>query len=753
MTSQISIRKLLKQEIRQNGWIFGLTGLLHLLTGPVVFLLETSHYQNWNLETATRRYENFFTDYFMWQLLAMLGCLAIGIFIYRYLFSKRMVDLYHSVPISRSCLFLAKYLHGFLIWFLPFLLNVGSVLLFYLFRAVGESYFLECLGTLMKVILLLLLCFFIFYHLFLTAVYLSGNVLNLFANMAIIGCSVMGITMTIFSCAGNYFDTFCYEPSALFGDILYSLSPLTVPFGIYIYLSSDGLSHHIPLIIISVIICLGLLDLSWILCMKRPSELAERGTDSKRYITLARIAATLLVGIAGALFFASISSNDQQLGWGIFGALLCCVVTFGALNSIYKTTIKAFFKHWIQLITTTALCILIVISFQLDWFGYDAYLPAKEDIVGMAIYSSQFTDGSAFTDVTVSLDGPVLSSSNRDNTSNVPQVELLTDNDICFDLLEAFVNDSYVGDRDGGYTSFYAKVKLKSGRIYERSYRIYDELYEKLKPFIESEDYITANYKYSIGAFGYPNELTLELLNTSVNINPLKNDLADTVIREFMDAYRADFADHFTLEHEASHMNVFSISGNYRSDDNYNYFSLDVPAEYERTLAVAEKFYPEHPVTIESSDDYTSLFMHTNYYNKFNSNEYTLDALYEYFGYAVSTSDQETAKSDDEQTTVSEGPKAEVIEIAAADGKTIPTTIAETYAELNITDEETLKELFPLLYFGRYRDLFDMKEYIYLGHVRTQKGDSVDCYVKPGTIPKKLIEQLYDAREQYEYEY
>ena len=81
----------------------------------------------------------------------------------------------------------------------------------------------------------------------------------------------------------------------------------------------------------------------------------------------------------------------------------------------------------------------------------------------------------------------------------------------------------------------------------------------------------------------------------------------------------------------------------------------------------------------------------------------------------------------------------------------MPTAVAEIYAELNITDEETIKELFPLLYFGRYTDTFDLKEYIHLGYIRTLKGNSEDCYVKPGTLPKEVIEQLFNAREEYEY--
>ena len=750
MTSQISIRKLLKQELRQNSWMLGLTGLMHLLTGPVVFLLGTSNYRNWSESTAVTRYHRFFTDsFFIWQLFTMLGCLGVGIFIYRYLFSRRMVDLYHSVPISRSRLFLTKYLHGLLIWFLPFAISCGSIFLFYVIRSAGESFFWSGLYAFAKTFLLLLLCYFIFYHLFLTAVYLSGNVLNMFTNMAIMGSSVIGIGAAIYALADGHFDTFCYEPSTLLEDILLCLSPLTTPFSIYGFMQSGALNRHVPLLIISIIISLGLLDAAWILCMKRPSELAERGTESPRYIMLARIAGTILVGIAGALFFSSISTNDGKLAWGIFGAALGSFVTFGLLNSIYKTTIKGFFKHPTQLLASAAFSILLIVSFQLDWFGYNAYLPQKENLVGMAIYGNQFTDGSTHTEITLNPNSSSLYTTSSSIAGRVPQTNLLTDIDACYDLLETFVTDAYTGIYDGGYSTFYAKIKLKSGRTYERRYRIYDEQYAKLKPFIESEDYIAANYKYSTGAFGYPYSLTLELMNTSVDINPAKNDLAETIIQEFMDAYYEDFAEHFSLEQEASHMVVFSFSGQYRSNEGYNYFSLAVPMEYQRTLAIVEKYYPEHPATIQSAEECTALVLNTGYYDKFIRDGYTIDALYEYFGYpAANGPSQESLKKQD---MTSDTPKTEVVEIASADGKPMPTAVAEIYAELNITDEEILKELFPLLYFGRYTDTFDLKEYIHLGYIRTLKGNSEDCYVKPGTLPKELIEQLYNAREEYTY--
>ena len=233
-------------------------------------------------------------------------------------------------------------------------------------------------------------------------------------------------------------------------------------------------------------------------------------------------------------------------------------------------------------------------------------------------------------------------------------------------------------------------------------------------------------------------------MNTSIDISPAKNDLAETIIQELMDAYYADFAEHFSLEHEASHMAVFSVSGQYSSNEGYNYFSLSVPLEYERTFAVVEKYYPEYPVTIQSAEECTALVLNTGYYDKFIRDGYTIDALYEYFGYPATNAPSE--ESPKNQDTTSEALTPEFVEIASADVKYMPTAVAEIYSELNITDEETIKELFPLLYFGRYTDIFDLKEYIHLGYIRTLKGNSEDCYVKPGTLPKEVIEQLYNSR-------
>jgi len=719
MTSQVSIRKLLLQEIRQNGWMFGLTMLMHFLTGPVVFLLNTANYANWTKLNAANRFQDFFTEvFFIWQVFVIIGCICISIFTYKYLFSKRMVDLYHSVPISRGQLFLVKYLHGLLIWLIPFVINVLSVFLLFVIRTFGKAYLLSCLGTLVKSVLLLLLCFFIFYHLFLTAVYLSGNVLNMFTNTVIIGCSLLGFIALYFSYCNTYFDTYCGSASILLMDIAYSLSPFTTPFAIMAYYASGELSEHIPLLALSIPVSFGLLGTAWILCQKRPSELAERGTISKRYIMASRIAVALLAGLSGSLFFSEIAYNNGTLAWGIFGAILCSILSFGALTSIYRTTIKFFFKNKKQMALTMLVSTCMVLIFQLDIFGYDSFIPDKEDIAGMAVYTSSLTDDSSH----LTMEGGNIS---YNRNSYVSQTDLFTDQDTCYALLDLL----NTADTSDGAVSLYTKIKLKNGYTYERRYRLPYDQYMVLAPFVETESFKQNNYKFCTGLLGYPATLDVELWNASFEIKGVR-------IQELLDAYYADFNEHYSLDHLSSHMRLFRISGTYPEGIGYRHFDLDVPLEYTRTIDLLTQWYPEYATAPASADQIQALNINLYSYNKYDDYNYSLDTLYEEFGYPAESSES----TETEETNTNQ----ESTVVIQENGVTVE-AVKEYYGNpfYTIQDKETIAKLFPLLTLGSYRDAFNRDEYLYLGEA-VFNNQSINCYVKPATLPKEFLQEIYE---------
>lgn len=727
MTSQLSIRKLLLQEIRQNGWMFGLTGLAHFLTGPVVLLLNTSNEGNWSLERTFYRYQAFFTDdYPLWQIFVIIFCICVSIFSYKYLFSRRMTDLYHSVPIHRKQLFMVKYLHGLLIWLLPFVLNILSVFLLCIMKQFYSPYLFPILGTVLKSGILILFCFFIFYHLYLVAVYLSGNALNMFSNTAIIGFSVMGLFMMLHSYASYYFDTFCDRIPILLQDLIFSISPFAAPFSIAVYFGYDTLfSDHMLLIFLSTVLSVVLLFCAYALCLKRPSELAEQGTILKYYLPIARFLVSFIAGIAGSLFFSEISSRDLSLPWGIFGAILFAVVCYGAISSIFYTTIKAFFKHRIQMLCVIITGVATVVIFQLDLLGYDTYLPAKENIAGMAIYSSAFSDNSQ--GIMVDEETGILTYIDTDQM--VSQEELLTDPEACYNLLNTFA--SYP-EGDYSSTHFYAKIKLKNGYTYERSYRLPDTEYELTAPFIENEAYKNSCYQFSTGAFGYPTEMSAYIWHNAFELDK------ETIIK-VMDAYHADFEEHYNLDSLSSHMRLYELSGCYPSEnDSSMWFSIDVYDNYTRTLEIMEELYPDYIKPIYSPEELAEIHIDFYPYINLSENSYTLDTLYEYFGYEGSVPAENN--TDYIELTINENSLYKGPSEGAA---TLQENPMFDEASLTIQEAEEIKTLYPYLYYGDYTDIFDRKEYIYLGYVTTQNHRTIDCYVKSASLPKELIEEWY----------
>ncbi len=746
MTSPISMRKLLKLELKQNAWMLALSALAQFMFGPVMFLLSVGDGYSTILTTVGRHCGFFREDYFMAQIFLIILSICFTIFNYRYLFSKRMVDLYHSAPITRGKLFLLKYIHGFMVWFVPFVIFSIITLVISLARLnvhLTFDYFGIIGKTFIQTFLLSLFIFFIFYHLYLVAVYLSGNVLNMFTNVAIIGFCVISIYGLVLSCAECYFDTFCTAPSDALLDILFALSPFAAPFYLYIFYQDEGFTslfgEHALLVISCLLISVLLLLLARVLCKKRPSELAERGTLNKYYVAPAKIAVSFVAAIAFSLFFGELIYGSSGLLWGLFGVIFGGVLCFGAVNSIFHTTIKAFFKNIIPMLSVTAAGILFILAFQCDWFGYDNYLPGKEQIAGVAVFNYSYSDNTQNMVIVNSAPDSITFSYNN-SEQRVTQDDLLTDKNICYDFLDLAVNGSENTRPYESSSSYYVKVELESGRTYYRRYRICDKDYEILKPFIESEEYKNTNYKLSSGLLGYPETVDLYLTDSHTSIQ-----LSADNIKPLMDAFYQDFGEHYTLEELSSYMSSVSLDIRFRSPEgNTHYFNVSVPSTYTRTMEYLKELYPASFPYISSPKQIISLtpYMSRSMYQQYGSyRRYFEMEGAEVPGWLQNANDNESATD-----TVTE---MVVVEEYAKGGTVYTTQYADIKVtveggdgDLVITDPKLIELIFPYLYFGDYHDMLSFRDYIYFAEVRTTTSDYSSCYVKPNTVPKEILDFL-----------
>lgn len=497
MTSKRLFFNAIREDLRRRLWMIALSFVGNLLVQPVMCLM------NWNALAEYRgRLETygFSLEQQVQELLVMYGrdvmalsglvAMAVaavaGLSAFRFLFHKSSVDLYHSLPVRRSTLFIVRYLDGFLIWFVPFLACLG------LSGAVMGSFFRESLGTAgaawgltktaFSCVLVCTVDFLLVYNLVLAAVMLCGNALNALVSILVLGLggiSIWGVGHMFFE---MYMDTF--EPMAWEGWGAIYASPLASA-AVLLFRAVDELRvmlrqgevRNMLLINLGTAAFLGLC--AWLLYRARPSEHAEQGIRNKAVSALFRGVCGVGAGMCGWLLFFLLSGN-LSLIWGCFGAALGAVLAFGVLDIVFQMDFKAFFSHKLQMAAAAMLSLLLCFCFYQDWLGYDAYLPNKEVVEEISVFNINFANRQ-FQEEEF-LDQVCL----RDMEVAYPYLERVT----AWQKWEGRDGVSYDTDTYMVWT----RVKLKNGINYYRIYRVPEKDKETLLALLTTQEYMSQAY-------------------------------------------------------------------------------------------------------------------------------------------------------------------------------------------------------------------------------------------------------------------
>ena len=222
MTSRVSFYKVLLQDLRHRLWMIVLSCLGSFMAMPVFYLLESKNWNNniarWSVEIygdldvyKRECMELFYCRYLPIAagVILVVGALIVGIWGFRHVFSKKMVDQYHSIPIKRKDLFFANYLNGFLIWFVPmFIGGLSCAVLSGFFMGNFVDWAVYVLKPLFVTMCNLVIAFLLVYHMTIVAVMLSGNILNTIVNGTIISFAVLAIYAMIEVFCDIYFETY-----------------------------------------------------------------------------------------------------------------------------------------------------------------------------------------------------------------------------------------------------------------------------------------------------------------------------------------------------------------------------------------------------------------------------------------------------------------------------------------------------------------------------------------------------------------
>lgn len=770
----LSLWKIIKEDIRHKSWLTALSLLGSFIAGPVCFLLANSVNRNTIMLSADnpaaaneqylallgKAYTRYLTgSHFLIQmLLLVVMTILLSIFGFRYLYSRRMTDLYHSMPLKRSRLFWAVYIDGFFIWFVPCILGNFSVLAMVLFRLRQTALLPDIILLMVKGLLLLLLSFFVVYNASLVPVMISGNAKNAFFNILVYGLIFLGLHYSVVGFAMVNLNTL-YLPSDWFrhpATIL--LSPLAAPFYLFNLFSSKGYSGTAPtlyggmswslcILLLLVIAVLNLL-LAGKLYQKRPSELSEKGVDNKWFAAPARFLTSIVAGLLlSLLFYAMLSENS--LNRFLFGSVFGCLLCFAIINILYHGSFKALFYHKLQFLFTALVSCSLVFLFYFDLAGYDSYLPDKADIQWISVYGKNIR-GNDFG-LQKQADG-TFTWEQKDSISVAPHY---TDQEKNYRLLSDLVlynrhrskkeqadsmNDL---NREHSY-SLTVKVQTSRGS-YIRNYTCYAEsMEESLTPYIENDAYRDTFYPVASGNGPLPSKIEISSLNDDTHTITSQKD-----IERIQQAYQKDFREHYSFSsvmyNTSSSLVLFyqyPLAVSNQTEYSYAHMYMRVPYWYQNTIAVLKDLYPDSCWQIQDAD-IRDFKVSVNEYCTAETLQYLAQVLYQ---------DNEMPSALQERLARIES------------GETALNEWLEVSFTKTIKDRTQLEQLQKNLCNGYYNGAnTTTPSYLYLGEAECMNANdtflSIGCYIAADDIPEDFGKNLeyeepdYDSDYYYDWDY
>lgn len=299
-------------------------------------------------------------------LISIIFTIIYTVRIYSYLHNKRKADLYGSLPIGRSTLFVTKTVSAYLMSILPTLFFLGVISIITV--CTGNSVISElslmflkiCLGTFASISFfgLIAVCCGTMLNsvLMFVAVCVAYPLSAIFIKGIVVGC----------------FDGFYV---GIFKDsiIMNALNPLA---------AYDGINIIYWLIFSVVCIALGAF-----LAKKRKAERAQSAFAFHLPCYIIKVLVSFLAGMFLGVLFASVNVLGGYAGF-VFGFILASVPVYIIVHLILYRGFSKLIKTSIPLGALIVVSCVGVALCCFDAFGYNSYVPKTQDIKSAGFYDA-----------------------------------------------------------------------------------------------------------------------------------------------------------------------------------------------------------------------------------------------------------------------------------------------------------------------------------------------------------------------------
>lgn len=654
MTSKTLFTNLQKEDMKNRIWVLALGALLFLVLRVVGFMMMIERWLSQDYSLA----RNIILVYLEEELmpgsesifaLALIMAVLCGITGFSFLFSKRKVDFYHSLPVRRDTLFLAHYVNGIIIYVVLYFVSWLAVLFI-----CGTNGLLT--GRIIQIALVALgtdiLFYLLIYHVVILAVLLTGNLLISFCATGVFFFLAPWIETIFYGYQSSYFSTYFVNHydwnsdqqyynsigmvlSRIFsyghakGSMAQYLSPVTA------YMSTNrefARKMEISLLfVLQLLIAAAVVIVSFLVIRKinaiRPSEGAGRAVVFQKIKMPVKIVIMVVGSMTTGLFFAK-TGVDIQGAWLWFGVILGILLFHCIMEICFEFDIQAVLFHKRQCLITALAALSMVAVFRYDLFGYDTYLPKEDSIHTVSVdlqdierdlnyykiteeegdnsyldKSYMLLDRNAMEEISKVYELAKACVSRYENRSNykstVEAVPLVTQPIVEEDAI-AISQEQRVEEET--YTNIVIKYNLKSGRQVYRSYSMpLQEVFDMMDAIYCQEEYKRGGYQLYTTKEHVQKVYIEDKWNTTV-LNDFSKEEMSTLIDTYLEELSGLSLKKMKSEYPVAFFNVeYKVPGD---EKYYNVCRYKIYPSFVKTIAfLQERSVPAEVFKAEIDSD------------------------------------------------------------------------------------------------------------------------------------------------------
>lgn len=499
MTSKKSFLASMLENNRRRIWVWIVSALVWFFYFPAGMILVISSVRNSFIRSMESGIKELVTQQEVLQQaaaewiftlepqLVIVSLLAIvcAIHGFSYLYSRKKVDLYHSVPVKKSRRFAVIYLNGILIYLIP---SSIAILLSMLVAQVNGAMSAALLGNAVIIMLMNLFLYAATYGLIVIAVMMTGNVIITLLASAVFLFYEIAARGLLFFLKNEFFNYFSANHGVNMIPLLspagYCIATMQELYGLQGKAGLGGLfSAALPAMLKNILLAIIFAATAFYCYKKRPSEAAGRTMAFPRTKVFIKVLITVPVTLFAGLSVRNVTGERATPGnvsLLIFALLAVCILVSCIMEVIYEMDIKAVFRKKYQVLISAVCVAVIYCIFQFDLTGFDQWVPEPEKLEDAVVMVSDVVNRTDYFDENMQYTDSESYFLNKPGIKDV----------------EAVCELSKKKAAEGESPSLWLNVayRMKSGKVKWRSFPVAIEEEELLSRIIDTKEFREASY-------------------------------------------------------------------------------------------------------------------------------------------------------------------------------------------------------------------------------------------------------------------